>query len=370
MKFQCLFFLSALCLSATAQSISGTLIDEESHPLSYVTVSHAKSQTGTYSDDQGHFSLDVQSLAPTDEILFSHIGYAEEKRTVAQLSNDKNPIQLKPKNYSLNEVTVKPFDAKNLLLDALSHIKDNYPAEFTKNHILYKDYSVITGQKNHYNYFDFNMYLPSYLAKDSPRIYTTDIKHEMYEQKGAMFHAQMKPTMLLKIMYPERMFSEKQMADNDFSLSSTTAMIDGEEYDVVHFKRIHQKKDRSITASGNVYINKKDKGIRFIDLHMYNEKPERFFLVAKMDTLNVIAKVAFKKVGDKYMLDYIVQNTYANGKLFGKRQNLVYSTSAKVQDIQTGLKMNEIVMRTEVDDIFTNEKPKDIQELKETPDMK
>jgi hypothetical protein len=116
------------------------------------------------------------------------------------------------------------------------------------------------------------------------------------------------------------------------------------------------------------YINKKDKGIRQIDLHVYNEKPERYMLVAKMDTLNVNAKIAYTKIDGRYMLDYISQTTYASGKLFGSHQNLVYSTTADVVDRQTNLKMNEIVMKTEVDDV--NEKTGDIKELKSSPDMK
>lgn len=362
--------LVLLSLTASAQVLTGTLLDAEAHPLSFATVSNAKAQIGNYTDENGRFSIDVTQLAKTDEILFSHIGYEEVKLTVAALADLKNPIQLKPKNYSLMEVVVQPSDAKNTLMDALSHIKDNYPAEFTKNHIIFKDFSVVTGEKNHYNYFDFDMYLPSYLAKDSPRIYTIDKKHEIYEQKGALFHVQIQPTQILKLMYPERLFNPKQLAEHDFSFVSSSAMIDGEEYDVINFKRIPQKKDKSVTANGNVYINKKDKGIRYIEVHIYNEKAERYMLVAKMDTLNINAKISFAKVDGKYMLDYISQTTYASGKLFGKHQNLVYSTTAKVIDRQIKLKMNEIIMRAEVDEIVLNEKPRDIKELKVSPDMK
>jgi hypothetical protein len=370
MKRITLFLITLISLGLNAQSLTGTVIDQNAQPVSFATVSNAKAQIGNYTDETGKYTIDAASLAPTDTVLFSHIGYEEVRLTVAQLSAQQAPIQLKPKNYSLQEVTVQPTDAKSMLMDALAHIKDNYPADFTKNHIIFKDYSVVTGQRNHYNYFDFNMYLPSYLAKDSPRIYTVDNKHEIYEQKGSLFHVQIEPTMILKLMYPERLFNEKQRAETDFNFVSSSTMIDGEEYEVINFKRIPQKKDKSVTASGNVYINKKDKGIRFIELHVYNEKPERFMLVAKMDTLNINAKISYTKIDGKYMLDFISQSTYASGKLFGKHQNLVFSTTAKVVDRQVNLKMNEIVMRTEVDDIVLHEKPKDIKEMEETPDMK
>jgi hypothetical protein len=365
-----LFFLLIPSLSSFAQRLSGSLIDEQSHPLSFVNVANAKALVGTYSDEDGRFSIDVSDLKETDEVIFSHLGYVEIKMNVAQLSKVTEPIQMKPKNYSLREVVVGTGGAKDLLMDALSHIKDNYPAEFTNNHILFKDYSAISGEKNHYYNFDFNMYIPSYLAKDSPRIYTVDNKHEMYEKKGALFHVAIQPTQILKLMYPERLFDPKMMAKNDFQMVSTSTTIDGEEYDVIEFDRKPQKGDHSITAKGHVYINKNDKGIRFIEFHVYNLEPSRFMLVAKMDTLNINAKIAFIKIDGKYMLDYIQQNTYASGKFIGKHQNLVFSTTARVVDRQAHLKMNQIVMKAEVDDIFLNEKPKDTKEMKSAPDMR
>ena len=370
MKYALLFYFSLIISGVEAQSLSGSVIDEKAFPLSYVTVSNIRTQVGSYTDDAGKFNIDGKDLTPADEVVFTHIGYEDLKITVAALQTLQVPIAMKSKDYRLHEVVVQPQDARALIQDALAHIKDNYPAEFTKNHILFKDYSSRNGQRSHYYNFDFNMYLPSYLAKDSPRIYTTDIHHEMYKRKGMLFSVELKPTDLLKIMYPEKIFSEERLAENDFKLVATSATIDGEECDVIQFRRTPQKREKSVRMMGNAYINKKDKGIRFIEFHVYNEKPERFVLVAKMDTLNVNVKVAFKKIGEKYMLDYISQTTYASGNIFGKHENLVFSSTAKVLDRQTGLKMNEIVMRTEVNDIFTNEPPKDIEELKETPDMK
>ena len=366
-----LFFFLLLPLTSAAQTISGTLIDEASHPLSFVTISNVRTHDGSYSTDEGKFVIDTSGLRQDDQFLFSHIGYDEIKMTVAQLSAMQKPIQLKPKNYSISEVVVKPTGAKDMLMDALSHIKDNYPAEFTKNHIIFKDYSKISGEKNHYNFFDFNMYLPSYLAKDSPHIYSTDIRHEMYEKKGALFHAQLTPVALLRaLMYPEKLFNEKALKENDFTLISTSAIIDSEEYDLIKYKRLPQKEDKSVTVEGNIYINKKDKGIRYIDLHVYNQSAQRFALVIKMDTLNVNAKVAYKKVEGKYVLDYISQATYASGRFFGAKMNVEMSSSEKVIDRTMHLKMDEIVMKTEVDEILLEEKPKNIKEMKAEPDMK
>jgi hypothetical protein len=347
--------------------------DEQSHPLSFVNVANPRTQVGGYSDDGGRFSIDVSELKESDEIVFSHLGYVDVKMTVSQLTSMKDPIHMQSKNYSLREVVVGTGGAKDLLLDALSHIKDNYPAEFTNNHILFKDYLLINNEKNEYENFDFNMYIPSYLAKDSPRIYTVDNKHEMYEKKGGvfgLFHLQINPTWVLKLMYPERLFNEKMLKENDFQMVSTTTNIDGEEYDIIEFYRKPHKGEHHFAAKGHVYINRNDKGIRFIDVRFYNEEPSRLALVIKVDTSDTNIKIAYKKIEGKYMLDYISSNSYGKGNLFGSHKNISFLSTAKVLDRQPHLKMNQIVMKTEVDDVFTNEKPKDIKEMKGEPDMK
>ena len=359
-------------LGSFAQIVSGVIEDEASHPLSFATVSNVKTQTGTYTDDAGKFSIDVSSLVPTDEIVFSHLGYTDIKMTVAQLSALKDPILMQPKNYSLQEVVVGPGVAKDLLMDALSHIKDNYPAEFTNNHILFKNYLTINGEQNMYDFFDFNMYIPSYLAKDSPRIYTVDNKHERYQRKGGvfgLFDVEIQPTLVLKLMYPERFFNEKTLKENDFQMVSTSTMIDGEEYDVIEFDHKSKRREFHVTAKGHVYINKNDKGIRFIDAHFYTTESSHIALVIKVDTADINIKIAYKKLDGKYMLDYVSQNSYGVVNFFG-RKNIVSVTNAKVIDRQAHLKMNQIVMRTEVDDNFDKEKPKDIKEMKIVPDMR
>lgn len=372
MRQAILVLLLFVSFCSFAQTISGVILDEASHPLSFATVSNVRTQTGGYTDEAGRFTMDVSNLTQTDEIVFSHLGYAEIKMTVAQASAIKDPIRMRPKDYSLSEVVVRPGVAKDLLMDALSHIKDNYPAEFTNNHILFKNYLTINGEQNMYDLFDFNMYIPSYLAKDSPRIYTVDNKHERYEKKGGvfgLFDVEIPPTIILKLMYPERFFDEKKLKENDFQMISTSTMIDGEEYDVIEFYHKPRKKEYNITAKGHVYINKNDKGIRFIDARFYSEKSSRIALVIKVDTSDVNVKIAYKKTEGKYVLDYLSVNSYGTGNFFGRKE--VFSNiSAKVLDRQLHLKMNQIIMRTEVDDNFDKEKPKDIKELKAPPDMR
>lgn len=368
MKYRWFVLLSLLSLSCFAQNISGTVIDDKSFPISFAAVSNVRTQTGGYTDENGKFMIDMKSSLPEDEIVFSHIGYEVVRMTVAQISARQSPITLTATEYKLHEVEIKPTDAKDILMDALSHIKDNYPGDFSRNHVIYKDYLEINDTPMRSYYFDYDLFLPSYLAKDSPRVYSTDKKHDMYthnaQKQGGGSGS---PTHLVKQMYPEKIFDPSELINDGFSLTSTSEIIDSEEYNVVSFKHKPPFLAKSLQIAGTAYINKKDKGIRFINMHMYSLYPGRVMLLAKIDTLNYLENIAFKKVDGKYVLDYIVTSVFARGKLVGKHIGVVQSTSIKVTDRQLKLKANEIEMKTEVDDILLNEKPKDIKEKHAEP---
>jgi hypothetical protein len=351
--------------------VTGRVIDEELHPLSFVTVTDLETHTGSYTDDDGRFNIDLMSGSSDDLISFSHIGYEEIKIKASQIVKMKTPIQLVPKKYGLKEVTIKPVNAKTILMDAMAHIKDNYPTDFTRNHVIYKDYWKVRDTASRYYFFDFNMYLPSYLAKDSPRIYTTDIRHDIYNQNrmtGA--NALSSPTRLVKQMYPEKVFDPRELIKDGFKLVSTSEVIDSEEYNVITFKHKSPIVAHSLVMEGTAYINKKDKGIRFVNLHLFSIHKGRIMLFVKVDTLNYQEKIAFKKVEGKYVLDYITNSLYGRGRIFGQNISLFQVRTLKVSESKMNLKMNEIEMKTEIDDILYREIPKDIKDLKSEPDIR
>lgn len=169
------------------------------------------------------------------------------------------------------------------------------------------------------------------------------------------------PSRLVKQMYPEKIFDLKELISDGFSLISGSALIDSEEYDVISFKHKPLSIAKSLQIDGTAYINKTDKGIRFINMRLYSLHPGRVMFLAKIDTLNYVEKIAFTKVDGKYVLDYITASVFAKGKLVGKHVGVVQSTSIKVTDRQLKLKSNEIEMKTDVDDIILKENPKDIR---------
>ena len=162
-----------LRITASAQGISGILTDEHGLPLSYVNVTLVRTQLGSNSTESGRYTIDTAGLQSGDEIAFTHLGYTDVRMTVSTLIQSGTSLSMRPRDYAMREVVVTPRDARGLLLDAISAIKDNYPNEFTREEMVFKDYSIRNGHKSHYGYYHFDLYAPTYTSFDSLRTYTT-----------------------------------------------------------------------------------------------------------------------------------------------------------------------------------------------------
>lgn len=89
-------------IDVPAESVSGTVKDENGIGLPGVSVVVKNTQRGTTTDSNGNFSLDVTKGETT--LVFSFVGYLKQELVIA---NQKTAvITLLPENKSLNEVVV------------------------------------------------------------------------------------------------------------------------------------------------------------------------------------------------------------------------------------------------------------------------
>lgn len=365
-NFLVFFLVSFFCVNAQKTTLSGSVTDSETnYPMSYVNVLFPKTQAGSYTDEEGHFHVDISGFHPNDSVLFSHLGYDEIRTTISEVQ--KQPfLRLKPKDFAMGEVVVSPFSALDLIKLAKSKIKDNYPTNYSNTHFIFKDFSKRSGHKSHYYYFDFNLHLATYSGKKMQAGWKVN-KHEIYDKKGEMT-AQMKPTELLDAILLEKGLSDKQLAKNDYRFLSQT-VYEGEMLDVIGFTRKPEKQSSAVRVDGKIYIANDTKAVRMIELRVYSIKSKRIMLVAKMDSLNVNVKMAFKKVDNTNVIDYISQTTYAKGSLFGKKENLHYSTTAKAVSHELNIPESAVYKANDVERIFKKEKAQNINALTADPDM-
>ncbi|AWI26738.1 SusC/RagA family TonB-linked outer membrane protein [Flavobacterium pallidum] len=99
--FSLMAFVSLLCLPswASAQNISGKVLDEMGMPMPGVSVTLVSSTTGTITDMDGNFSV---AANPGDQLQFSFMGY--QSQTV--VASAGMTVSLKPATTDLSEVVV------------------------------------------------------------------------------------------------------------------------------------------------------------------------------------------------------------------------------------------------------------------------
>lgn len=133
MKSNLLFILSLfLYTSISAQTIIGTVSNENSIPLPGVNIINKSTNTGTQTDYDGKYSIKAEK---GDLLTFSYIGYATKEIKV----KDKKVINvsLKPDNVSLDEETVSV--SETIRIRGISNLQTGYGYNNRTNTEAYKE---------------------------------------------------------------------------------------------------------------------------------------------------------------------------------------------------------------------------------------
>lgn len=115
-----ILFALALLQAVSQVNISGRVTDRENSPIEFATVRVGGTALGTTTGLEGRYSL---SVAPRDtiEVIFSCIGYKEEKRTLVKAEGDVTlNVKLASKSLELSEVEVTDFRKQTSQMQAVS----------------------------------------------------------------------------------------------------------------------------------------------------------------------------------------------------------------------------------------------------------
>jgi hypothetical protein len=83
----CCFFSTSLLAQ---QTISGLVNTEKGSTIPYVNIGIKGSKTGTVSDIDGKFTLQIADSLLNDTLMFSSVGFEEKKMPIRKLVNSKN----------------------------------------------------------------------------------------------------------------------------------------------------------------------------------------------------------------------------------------------------------------------------------------
>jgi len=126
-----LCILFAASFAALAQStyviVSGTLKDVKSgDKISYAAITIPGTGIGTVSNSDGEFILKVKSSLNAEFFEVSHLGYATAKFRISEGAGKDKAYLLETRPISLQEISVVPMDAREIVAVALESFKKNY----------------------------------------------------------------------------------------------------------------------------------------------------------------------------------------------------------------------------------------------------
>ena len=136
MKKACLIFtvIMLCCLEMAAQTdsvwtFSGKVIDAKTHKgMPYVSVTDR--QVGTVTNEQGEFTLKLQS--EPQAITFSYVGYKTLRLSSSEckaLEAKGKAVQMQASSVVLSDIIIRGSDARDIVVKAIDKIEDNYPHE-------------------------------------------------------------------------------------------------------------------------------------------------------------------------------------------------------------------------------------------------
>lgn len=151
--------LLSVCGWAQHTVISGKVVDTETgKPLAGASVSSKGLSVVT--NDDGFFTL--KSENPIETVVASHLGYRSAQVRVADRQDEQLTIRLVSAPIQLHEVLVTGNNARELVLNAIDRIDDNYSRQPELQHCFYRE--KVMKRQNYINVAEgvIDMYKTSY----------------------------------------------------------------------------------------------------------------------------------------------------------------------------------------------------------------
>jgi len=94
------------------QTVTGKVLSASTdQPLIYASIGVIGTSSGTITNEEGNFILDVKGLSVNSLVRFSMIGFKSQTYKIEELSNKQNFLRLESETFKLPEVIVKPLGA-------------------------------------------------------------------------------------------------------------------------------------------------------------------------------------------------------------------------------------------------------------------
>ncbi|AJW63151.1 2-hydroxy-6-oxo-6-(2'-aminophenyl)hexa-2,4-dienoic acid hydrolase [Elizabethkingia miricola] len=110
-KFGCITLLSLLSINAYAQSvITGTVKNQDNKTIPYCSIGIKDSKTGTITDGNGNYKLEIPDEVKNKEIIFAAAGYSDRNISADDLKTNSNIVM----DYKVTTIEAVVMGAKKL----------------------------------------------------------------------------------------------------------------------------------------------------------------------------------------------------------------------------------------------------------------
>jgi len=294
-------------------TIEGKVIDSKTkNPMVFVTVSAVGTNIGTVTNTDGEFTINIDKSLNVKQLSFKYIGYKNKYVNIETLPKNNVVIKMKAHAVPIEEVIVRPNNPKELVLEILEKIPENYSNKPNKMIAFYRETvkkkkkyvsiseAVVEIYKAEYNKPTANDLVKLYKGRKSSNVKVQDTI--VMKLRGGP-----KTALLLDIAKnPDILFYKDNINDYKFEINEITTINDKQNY-VITFKQI--KNPEYPLFNGNLYVDVKTLAITAaeFELNLENEDAASRLFVRKKPLFMSIIPVTTK---------YFVKYKEDNGKYY------------------------------------------------------
>lgn len=324
------------------QTIKGKVKDiETKEGIVFATVSVMNSNVGIVTNIEGEFIIKIKDSLNAKNLEFSHIGYKSKIIPIEKLQTKNNTIFLEPVSVSLDEVTVRPLNAQEIVKAALqlkgknySSVPLNYTAFYRETVQKRKDYisiseAVVDIYKAPYTKME-NDLVKIYKGRKGSNVKRADTV--MVKLIGGPYI----PLLLDVVKNPYTLIDLSYINEYSFKVENVISLAGRLNYVISFEPRIEN--DEVPIFSGKYYIDVKSLAISSVEFQLVNkdrEKASTFFVKRKPAGLHLIpidAKyiVKYKESSGKFFFNYARGEIYFKCKWPKKLFNTYYTITSEM----------------------------------------
>lgn len=343
----------------TYQEFSGRLVDAESgDPVIFASVFLEETNIGTVSNSEGDFMIKIPKDMRDKQLCFTHLGYSLTKVSLNAFTKDTDlTIELYPAARSIQEVTIRTEDPKQLIQMAIDNIGENYPEKVRIDRGFYRE-----TIKENWHYVAileavvdiYNVGYDKSFQYDRVKIYKGRKSRDVKRMDTVLFKLQGGPTTALMLdvaKNPHNLFSNENMEGYNYELEGIVTINDREAYSI----RFEPKKSEEydyLVYEGNVYLDFETLAISGMEFQLSPsglDEASQFLVRRKPFGMEVEVEGAnyfttYREIDGKWYLNYVrSENTFKckwDNRLFNSTYRTMSEMAVTDRNIETPEKFN------------------------------